>query len=130
MESEQLLAKSEQFIRSARILANHKDFDSAISRLYYAMFFVAEALLDKLGLSFSSHHAIIAAFGQHFAKTQQVDPRFHRILITPFDMRQRGDYSVDSGFTRTDVDNLLVEATNFLAVARQWLAEQAENSKQ
>ena len=60
---EPLLEKAERFIRSARILAADGDFDSAASRLYYAMFYMAEALLETRGLSFSSHKAVISAFG-------------------------------------------------------------------
>ena len=86
------LEKAERFIRSAQILIDSDDHDSAASRLYYAMFFTAEALLEALGLSFSSHRAIISAYGQHFAKTKELDPRFHQVLITAFNQRQLGDY--------------------------------------
>jgi uncharacterized protein (UPF0332 family) len=84
-------------------------------------FTIAEVLLDRLGFTFSSHHAVIAAYGLHFAKTQALHPRFHRVLIDAFEKRQLGDYTVDSGLTQDDADNLLIDATEFLAVARQWL---------
>jgi uncharacterized protein (UPF0332 family) len=77
MPSEPLLEKAERFIRSARVLADDGDLDSAASRLYYAMFFVAEALLAARGLSFSSHSAVLSAYGQRFAKTKELDPYFH-----------------------------------------------------
>jgi uncharacterized protein (UPF0332 family) len=92
MEANALLVKAEQFIRSAVLLTENDDLDSAASRLYYAMFFTSEALLNKLDLTYSSHHAIIAAYGQHFAKTQRLDARFHRALISAFNMRQRGEF--------------------------------------
>jgi uncharacterized protein (UPF0332 family) len=122
MEVNALLAKAEQFIRSAVLLAENDDLDSAASRLYYAMFFTAEALLSKLGLTYSSHHAIIAAYGQHFAKTERIDPRFHRAMISAFDIRQRGDYAADSGLVQEDIDSLMLDATSFLAAAQQWLS--------
>jgi uncharacterized protein (UPF0332 family) len=61
--SEPLLSKAKRYLRSAEVLAEDGDFDSAASRLYFAMFYIAEALLQARGLSFSSHHAVIAAFG-------------------------------------------------------------------
>ena len=76
-ESEPFLVKAERYIRSAQVLADDGDFDSAASRLYYAMFYIAEALLEKRGLTFTSHHAVIAAYGQHFSKSRELDPRFH-----------------------------------------------------
>ena len=121
MDSNTLLTKAEQYIHSAQMLAGIDDFDSATSRLYYAMFYIAETLLDKLGFTFSSHHAVIAAYGLHFAKTSRLDPRFHRALLDAFEKRQLGDYLVDSGLIQDDVDNLYRDTTEFLAAAHQWL---------
>ena len=64
-----LLEKAERYIHSAELLAAEQDYDSAASRLYYAMFYVAQALLESLGQSYSSHRAVISAYGQHFAKS-------------------------------------------------------------
>lgn len=124
-QSEPLLLKSERYIRSAQVLAADGDFDSAASRLYFAMFFVAEALLAARGLSFSSHSAVISAYGQHFAKTGELDPAFHRSILSAFSQRQVSDYSVDSGLTQDDIDELASAASRFLAAARQWLARPA-----
>jgi uncharacterized protein (UPF0332 family) len=117
------LEKAERYIRSARILTESGDYDSAASRLYYAMFYTAEALLEALGLSFSSHRAIIAAYGQHFAKTKELDPKFHQILIAAFNKRQLGDYRVQSGLGKEDVETLLVQATEFVDEGRKWLED-------
>ena len=122
-KSEPLLGKAERYLRSARILAEDGDLDSAASRLYYAMFYVAEALLQARGLSFSSHHAVIAAFGQHFAKTKEFDPRFHQALLSAFSQRQLGDYAVYSGLRHEDIENLLSNTASFLEAARKWLSE-------
>jgi hypothetical protein len=40
--------------------------------------------------------AVISAYGQDFARTRVLDPRFHRALLTAFSQRQLGDYAVDS----------------------------------
>ena len=120
-KSEPLLDKAERYIRSARVLAEDGDLDSAASRLYYAMFYVTETLLDAQGLSFSSHHAVIAAFGQHFAKTREFEPRFHQALLSAFSQRQLGDYAAYSGLSREDIDDLLSNAVDFLDAARKWL---------
>ncbi len=58
-EIKALLNKAEQFIRSAQLLRQHGDFASAISRLYYAMFYCAEALLLSKGLSYSKHGSVL-----------------------------------------------------------------------
>ncbi|MBN1538210.1 MAG: HEPN domain-containing protein [Anaerolineales bacterium] len=120
--SDPLFDKAERYIRSAKLLSDDGDFDSAASRLYYAMFFIAEALLNKRGLSFSSHHAVIAAFGQYFAKTKELDPRFHQSLLAAFSQRQLGDYSNISVLTRKDIEILLKDTTDFLAASKKWIS--------
>jgi uncharacterized protein (UPF0332 family) len=40
-----LLRKAQRTIQSARLLLTDGDYDGAVSRAYYAMFYVAEALL-------------------------------------------------------------------------------------
>ena len=121
--SEALLAKAERYLRSAQLLAADGDCDSAASRLYYAMFYIAEALLEVVGMSYSSHRAVISAYGQQFAKTQLLDPRFHQALLGAFSQRQIGDYTTDAGLSLQDIETMLVDAQDFLAAARAWLAQ-------
>ena len=104
------------------MLAEDGDNDSAASRLYYAMFYVAEALLAAKKLTYSSHRAVISAYGQNFAKTKELEPRFHQALLSAFSQRQLGDYTIDSGLTRADVDSLIQDAHDFLAAANEWLS--------
>jgi uncharacterized protein (UPF0332 family) len=116
-----MLQKADRFIDSAALLADEGDFDSAASRLYYAMYFIAEMLLAAKDLSFSSHRGLISAFGQHFAKTGELDYRFHQALIAAFGQRQLGDYSVQSGLCREDIDAMLMDAQDFFKAATAWL---------
>ena len=67
-------------------------YNFAVFRAYYAMFYVAEALLDHEGLAFSSHAAVISAFGQTFAKTSKLLNELHRQLIDAQAQRTRVDY--------------------------------------
>lgn len=123
IKSDPLLVKAKRYLRSAEVLTEDGDLDSAASRLYYAMFYIAEALLGARGLTYSSHHAVISAFGQQFAKTNELDPRFHQSLLAAFSQRQLGDYAVYSGLSHADIANLLKDATDFLDTDRAWLDE-------
>ena len=119
--SDLLIVKAKRFIKSAEILAESGDFDSAVSRLYYAMFHTAQALLETTGHTFSSHRAVISAYGLHFAKTDILDPQFHKALVDAFNQRQLGDYMVESGLLGGDVEALLNNARAFMAAAEKWL---------
>ncbi|MCW5851599.1 MAG: HEPN domain-containing protein [Anaerolineae bacterium] len=68
------LEKAGRFLSSAQLLADHGDLDSAASRLYYAMFYIAETLLDTVGKRFSSHQAVLAAYGVEFANPPKTRP--------------------------------------------------------
>jgi len=116
-----LLRKSQRYLASARLLRESGDYDSAVSRAYYAAFYLAEVLLDRLGLSFSSHRGVISGFGQEFAKTGRLDPRFHRLLISAFEKRQRADYLADAGLDAAEVGLLIEDVDAFARAARAWL---------
>jgi uncharacterized protein (UPF0332 family) len=66
--SGKLLAKAHRAIRAAEKLLESDDAEFAAGRAYYAMFYVAEALLYERGLGFGKHSAVHAAFGKEFAK--------------------------------------------------------------
>ncbi|HEY9737609.1 MAG TPA: HEPN domain-containing protein [Trichocoleus sp.] len=80
-EQQALLDKAQRSLQASQQLMQQEFYDFAVSRAYYAMFYVAEALLNYEGLAFSSHSAVIGAFGQHFAKTGKVPAELHRYLI-------------------------------------------------
>jgi uncharacterized protein (UPF0332 family) len=117
----ELLQKADRYLDSAELLRHSGDLDSAISRAYYAAFFIAEALLDRQGLAFSSHKGVISAFGQEFAKTNRLDSRFHRLLIGAFEKRQRADYLSMPGFEDSDVIRLIDDVKEFRRSAEAWL---------
>ena len=116
-----LLRKAQRYLESARLLLESGDYDSAVSRAYYAAFYLAELLLDRLGLSYSSHRGVISAFGQEFAKTQRLDPRFHRLLISAFEKRQRADYLTEAGLDEAEAGQLIADVESFAGAARTWL---------
>jgi uncharacterized protein (UPF0332 family) len=80
-ETKALLEKAKQSIQAAANLRRDGFLDFAASRAYYAMFYIAQALLIEQGLSYSSHSAAISAFGKEFARTGRMDTRFHRYHI-------------------------------------------------
>lgn len=66
---------------------------------------------------------MIAAFGQHFARTGELDPKFHRWLLTGFDQRQIGDYAFDPQVEDDVVVQMILQAQEFLKAAQEYLGE-------
>jgi uncharacterized protein (UPF0332 family) len=113
-EVEGLIRKSQRYLKSADLLIKDGDCDSAVSRAYYAMFYLAEALLLSEGLSFSSHKAVIAAFGKHFVKTGKLKEDLHQALIDVFEKRQIGDYESQIYTDSVTAQEVLTKAKTFV----------------
>ena len=81
-EQQKRLEKADTTLQAARVLRDQGFFDSAASRGYYGMFYnIATAFLEGEKLSYSRHSAVIASFGQNFARPKRVPIEFHRYLI-------------------------------------------------
>jgi len=123
-EIEGMLAKARRYLASAELLCRAGDFDSAASRLYYAMFYGTEALLLTQGKTFSSHRAVIAGFGEHFIKSGLLPREMHRWLHRAFEKRQISDYEYMTGVSETDVVDLQEKAEQFMKRTEEFLQDQ------
>lgn len=124
-ESKALLDKASRAIALAEKTSKEGNLDFAAGRLYYAMFYSARALLLEKGLRrFTKHKAVHSAFGQHFSKTNVLDPKFHRWLIDAFDKRILGDYEAFLGLTSEDIEEMTAQAREFLEAATTYLSRQ------
>jgi len=118
-----LLDKAKDSLGAARSLIRDGYFDFAASRAYYAMFYVAGALLANLGQSYNKHAGVISAFGREYAKSGRLDPKFHRWLIDAQDFRNIGDYGIEASVS-DDQANLVCEwAREFIEAAEGLLGE-------
>ena len=118
-EQGELILKAQQSLDAATLLLNNNFADYATSRAYYTMFYLAEALLEGEGLSFSKHSAVISAFGREFAKTGRVPVEFHQFLIEAQELRTTGDYGQLNAVTQEQAAEQIDHATRFIALALQ-----------
>ncbi len=116
-EQQALIEKSRRSLEAAQGLVQQGFHDFAVSRAYYAMFYVAEALLDQEGLSFSSHAAVISAFGLHLARPEKVPIAFHRYFIDAQAQRTRADYDPHPDLVQADAELVIQQAQQFLETA-------------
>jgi len=61
-EIKSLIERAKKYLKSAEILLEKGDYESSVSRTYYAMFYSTQAMLLTKDLSFSSHKGVISAF--------------------------------------------------------------------
>jgi len=119
--SEQLLRKASRAIEAANTLLDNGLNEFSTGRAYYAMFYIAEALLNEKGLHFRKHGGVHSAFGEHYIKTNIFDAKFHRWLLDAFDQRIESDYGIDVLVIDQDARELIEKAKEFLQAARVFL---------
>lgn len=120
-EARRLLDKAEHAIRAAEILLDADEKDFAAGRAYYAMFYVAEALLVEQGKRFRKHSAVHAAFGKQFTKTELLEPQYHRWLLDAFDRRIVSDYETTGELSPHEVKETINHAKEMLTQAHSFL---------
>jgi uncharacterized protein (UPF0332 family) len=121
-ESAAYLRKAEKALRAAEILLREQDADSAAGRAYYAMLHIAQALLRSKELRYRKHSGAHAAFGEHFAKTSILDPKYHRWMLAAFNNRLTSDYDIDVTLDLETVSAMLEQSREFLVTARDYLS--------
>ncbi len=119
-----LLDKATRSIAAGESALADGHVEAAANRAYYAMFYVAEALLNERGLTFRKHAGVHSAFGEHFARQGLLDTRYHRRLLAAFNKRVAADYGVDAELSAAEVEQMLGQAREFLQAGRE-LLEQA-----
>jgi len=120
-EARKLLEKAQRALHAAEVLMRSGDVEFAAGRAYYAMFHAAQALLREKDLRYRKHARVHAAYGQHFAKSGVLDPKYHRWLLDAFDERLRSDYEVEVSFDPESVARWIEQAREFLEAARRYL---------
>jgi len=118
--------KAEKFLSTAEQALNTGDYDSCVSRCYYAMFFTAEAALLTKSLTASSHKGVISLFGEHFVKTKILERNLGKALNDAYDKRLVGDYGVGFTVTEQQAKDLLKTAQDFVRKLKSYLKKWIE----
>ena len=126
---QKLISRASKNIKSAELLWREEDFESAVSRAYYAMFYAAEAVLWTQNLRFSSHKGVISNFGKHFIKTGIFNAQLGSHLRSAFDRRLAGDYMYDMSTTESEARETLEWAREFVGEVIKYLEKSGQGGK-
>jgi uncharacterized protein (UPF0332 family) len=87
---QQLMLNAEETLHAAEVLFKEEYLRDAVNRAYYAVFYIAEALLNEKDLRFKKHGTVHGSFSQHFVKTGIFDAKYHKLLTKSFGQRMLG----------------------------------------
>ncbi len=115
------LERAEQSIQAARQLAAGGYHDFGASRAYYAAFYAATAVLLSEEVELSKHSAVIASIHQRFVKTGKLSKEQGKSLNWLFELRNVGDYGGTAHVSRSQVEQAIQAAEEFLSAIKSLL---------
>jgi uncharacterized protein (UPF0332 family) len=105
---------------AAKVLIDRGFIGFSAAQSYYTMFYLAPALLLSKGLKYSSHSAVIAAYGKEFSKTKVLDPKFHRYIIDTEERREDGHYGAGKNVSDEDALESFQWAGEFMKAVKEY----------
>ncbi len=118
-----LIKKARRSLKAAELLFSKGDYDFAISRAYYAMFYCAEAVLLTRNMKFKKHSTVIAMFGKEFVKTGLLPEELHQYLIKAYSAREKGDYESLFMQSEEEAQDILKETEEFISTTEKFLLD-------
>jgi uncharacterized protein (UPF0332 family) len=82
-EAERYIEKAEHALEVAEELMKKGYAPDAASKIYYSMFYAAQALLKAEGIDVTKHSAVESAFGYYFVKPGRINRNFIRCSWAP-----------------------------------------------
>ena len=128
-EIKRLIEKAERSLEAAKTLVDRGDYDFAVSRAYYAMFYCAKAMLLTKGITTKKHASTISLFCEKFVKYGDFPEELASYLIDAFRKRQIGDYDVFVMPTKDEAKDLITKAELFVEEVKKRLEEGGENGR-
>ncbi len=113
--------RGDESYRAAEVLSKEGLFSDSISRIYYAAFHYASALLLSKGLETQSHKGMGHLLSLHFVKEGLIEPKYSRIFSQSQKFREESDYTAGFVFTREDVTEELRKVKEFREVIVDYL---------
>lgn len=120
-ETRLYLKKANHALAVAESLLSDGYHSDAASKIYYAMFYAAQALLKTEGIDVIKHSAVESAFGYYFAKPGRIDVKYHRMLIDARKIRELADYDIQEEIVQPAATLKLEEGRAFVAMIKSYI---------
>ncbi|MBC8389883.1 MAG: HEPN domain-containing protein [Actinobacteria bacterium] len=106
--------RAKEAIEEVKILIEAKKFNAAITRIYYGIFFIINALCLIDNFSTSKHSQLIGYFNKEYVKRKLVDPKIGKFLNRAYELRTKSDYGELVNFIKEEVENYFKEMKLFI----------------
>ena len=108
------LEKASNTFSEVPVLLEHKFYRTAASRLYYACYYAATALLISDGYETHTHNGVKTLLGLHYIKEGKIEKSLGKMYAQAFNLRQSRDYEDWIDIEENDVKSFLQPAEQFI----------------
>lgn len=120
-EVRKYIDRAEHALMVAEELLKEGFAPDAASKVYYSMFYAAQALLKSEGIDVVKHSAVESAFGYYFSRPGRIDKKYHKMLITARKLREVADYDIEEEVVEPDASLKIEDGKEFLAAVKTFL---------
>ena len=117
-------SKAQKYLRSAAVLLELEDFDSCVSRAYYAMFYAANGVLTAEGEKSPGRQNLRSTFQKRFVDSGRLPDQAGEAFQKASDLRERADYSLGD-IPQVDAERCLQHAEAFVNSLEQTVEKMA-----
>lgn len=118
------LEQSQTALDDAKFLSEgNRSPQSIVNRAYYAMFYAALALLQKIEKVPSKHSGVISLFDTEFALKGVFSKELSKDFHKAFELRQISDYRTFKTISKEKAEETLNNAVHFVEAVKKYLVE-------
>lgn len=117
------LERAREELETARDNTAHGHFRAAVSRAYYAVFYMASAALFSQSVHRTKHSGVESAFSQFLVKTGQIEPEFSRLYQRARRQREEADYADELQIDEATAWQTLADAERFVDRVERFLRD-------
>jgi len=101
-------------VGEAQTAINEEHYFLAANRIYYAIFYIVNALAIKDGFRTSKHYQLLGWFNKNYVKSGIVENKFGKIYRNAFETRMESDYDDFVQFTAEEINTNFTEMKSFV----------------
>jgi uncharacterized protein (UPF0332 family) len=111
------------------LIAGNRSPRSIVNRSYYAMFYAALALLQKISKAPSKHSGVISLFDKEFVMKGIFEKALSKDFHRAFELRQSIDYKIIKPISPDKTTDIFQKAASFVQAVEHYLTRDINNSK-
>ena len=117
------LERAREELATARENIAHDHYRAAVSRAYYAVFYMASAALFSQSIQRAKHSGVESAFAEFLVRPGRIEPEFGRLYQKARRQREEADYADDANIDEVAARQTLADAERFVNRLEHFLRE-------